>query len=297
MAIESWKSQEELEELARKHRTQEITEGVIQSVGTRKLPVTDENGRTETKEVEVAFFMLEGGIMGYCPAHEFSDRSFRSLVGFVGQIKEFVIDRIELEERIAIVSVRKADERKREAFWTELKSLEERNELQDHTFEGIINGVNPDTNRIFVRINGADCFMSPRDWAHGRTRDLQEEAERGKKIAVKVLRMDEERNLIQVSRRHAMDDPFDKLEALRNMDAVAGKVSEVHAIHGIFIQLDLGLEVKGIKPRYLEEPIAGDIVTCKVRTIDRERRHAKVVIVGYPRGKKKRKDAGSFLFS
>jgi small subunit ribosomal protein S1 len=51
-----------------------------------------------------------------------------------------------------------------------------------------------------------------------------------------------------------------------------------------------------MKPAYLEEPIVGDIVSCTVRSIDKKKRHAKVVIVGYPRGKKKRKDLGAFLF-
>lgn len=291
----SWSNQEELEELARIRRNQEITKGVVRSVGFRKLPVQT-NGRVETKEVEVAIFMLPGGIKAVCPSHEFSAHEFRSLTGFVGTLQEFLIDEIDLENRIAIVSVRKADEVKKELFWEELSYLEQKNELDDRIYQGVISGFNRETERIFMRINGVDCFMLKYDWEHGRIRDIESEVVRGSTINVKVLRIDKERGLVQVSRKAAMDDPFEQLEQLKNEEAIAGVVSGVDPIHGIFVKLDIGLEVKGMKPSAIDEPVVGDVVACKVRTIDKAKRHAKVVIIGYPRGKKQRKDVGAFLF-
>ncbi len=81
--IQSWGSQEELEELARLRRNKEITRGVISSVAIKQMPV-NENGKFVSKEIEVAIFLLEGGIKAYCPATEFSSHQFKSITGFVG---------------------------------------------------------------------------------------------------------------------------------------------------------------------------------------------------------------------
>ncbi|MDC3424297.1 S1 RNA-binding domain-containing protein [Aquibacillus sp. 3ASR75-11] len=292
---QSWSSQEELETLARIKRNNEITKGVVRSVAFRKMPI-QENGRVVTKEVEVAIFLLPGGIKAYCPASEFMDHDFKSLTGFVGTIQEFIVEQLDLENKMAIVSVKKADEIKKNLFWDELDYLNQKDELSERLYTGVISGFNPQTERIFVKVNGVDCFMLKYDWDHGRIRDISSQIERGTTVEVKVLRIDKERNMVQVSRKAATEDPFEQLEQLKDMEAIAGKISEVNPIHGIFVQLDVGLEVKGMKPSYIEEPVVGDIVSCKVRTIDKEKRHCKVVIIGYPRGKRKRKDVGAFLF-
>ncbi|QAS54815.1 hypothetical protein [Halobacillus litoralis] len=292
---QSWNNEEELSALAKMQRNREVVEGVVRSVGVKKMPV-ETNGRMETAEVEVAIFLLPGGVKAYCPANEFSDHQYSSLIGFVGTIQEFIIDRIDLEQKVAIVSVRQADEMKKDLFWEELDYLEKNEAFDSKVYEGVISGFNPEKENIFVRVNGTDCFMTRYDWDYGRIRDLASQVERGTKIQVKVQRVDRERNMIHVSRKATFEDPFDKLEELRDEGAVAGKVTEVHPIHGIFIKLDIGLEVKGMKPRDKEEPDVGDIVSCKVRTIDKAKRHCKVVIIGYPRGKKKLKNIGSFLF-
>lgn len=292
---QSWSSDLELENLARLKRNKEIVKGVITSVGTKKGKVL-EDGKYVEKEMEIAVFLLEGGVTAYCPASEFSDYEFKTLNGFTGTMQEFIIDHLDLEDRTAVVSVKKADQIKKDHFLEELQALHDSKKLDEKVFEGTVWGFNRKTRRVFVRINGADCFMLPNDWSWERGRSLEQDVERGEKIQVKVLRFDKENNLIQVSRRHTLEDPFKKLERLKDMSTVAGKISGVDPVYGIFVQLDVGLEVKGIKPSYLEEPIVGDIVSCTVRSIDKKKRQAKVVIVGYPRGKKKRKDLGAFLF-
>ncbi|MFJ6414444.1 S1 RNA-binding domain-containing protein [Terribacillus saccharophilus] len=293
--LKSWNSNVELEELANKRRTGEITRGAVSSTTKMKMP-TEENGRVVTKEVEVAIFRLEGGIRAYCPASEFSAHEFSSLIGFVGSIQEFVITALDLENEIATVSVKKADEIKSAAFWEELRTRKDEEALSEEVYEGVISGYNPQSRTIFVKVNGTNCFMNTAEWDHGRVRDVETQVTRGSKVEVKVLRIDEERQLVQVSRRAAIEDPFDQLEQMKDMEGIAGKITNVHPIHGIFVQLDNGLEVKGIKPRRLQEPDVGDIVSCRIRTIDKESRRCKVVIYAYPRGKKQKKDVASFLF-
>lgn len=293
---ESWTSEEQLENLARLKREKQIVKGVVTSVGIKKAKVLEDRKYVE-KELEIAVFMLEGGITAYCPQNEFSDYEHKSIASFTGTMQEFIIEDLNFEDKTAIVSVKKADRIKSENFFASLKELESNGALKDHIFEGIVSGFNPKTRRIFVKINGTDCYMERYDWDWNRNGNLAERmaSERGSKIKVKVLRFDKEQKLVKVSRRHTIEDPFIKLEKLMDMESVAGEVTGA-SVHGIFIKLEMGIEVKGSKPSYLEDPIVGDIVTCKVRNVDRKTRHARVVITGYPRGKKKRKDVGAFLF-
>ncbi|MEY8742048.1 S1 RNA-binding domain-containing protein [Bacillales bacterium AN1005] len=291
----SWANDQQLEELARIRRNREIIKGVVISVGNKTSKVL-EDGSYVDKSMEVAVFQLEDNITAYCPSNEFSDHEYKSLNGFTGSIQEFIITNLNLEKKIAIVSVREADNVKRAAFMEQLTELEETDELKNTLFKGIVRGFNPNTRRIFVRVNGADCYMLPNDWSWDRSRSVETLFDRGEEIEVKVLRFDKENSLIQVSRRATIEDPFNKLETLKEMNTIAGKVTAVSPIHGIFVQLDVGLEVKGIKPNYLDEPVPGDIVSCVVRSVDKKNRKARVTITGYPRGKKKLKDPANFLF-
>lgn len=281
--IKSWSNDAQLDDLARFKRDREIVRGVVTSISI-------------IKDKEIAFLLLENGVTAYCPAEEFSAHEFRSLNGFAGTMQEFIVTNLDLDQEVAIVSVKQADEMKKAKFLSQLEVLEQSELLHTFEFDGVVTGMNPANRNIFVRINGVDAVMYANDYSWDRSRRIEEQVQRGEKIKVKVIRFNKENNSIRVSRRHTLEDPFVKLEALQNHSAVAGRVTGVDPVHGIFIQLDVGLEVKGVKPNQLEEPIVGDIVSCRVRSIDKEKRQAKVVITGYPRGKKKRKDVGAFLF-
>jgi len=292
----SWVNDNQLNELAKIKRDRTIIKGAVTAVSTRETKVL-EDGKYVKKQMEVATFLLEGtNITAYCPSNEFSDHDFRSLNGFTGSIQEVIVDQIDIEDNIVLVSVRKADDIRKAEFMKQLVTLEAEDSLKSTIFDGVVRGYNPNTRKVFVRINGADCFMNARHWSW-ENGNIQHEINRGETIQVKVLRFDKENNLIQVSRRDTQDDPFKKLIELYNQNStVAGKVTNLDPIHGIFVKLDAGLEVKGIRPRHLPEPVVGDIVSCTIRSIDKDKRHAKVTITGYPRGKKKIKDVASFLF-
>lgn len=291
---EKW-SQTELEELAKIHRNGEVVTGLVQSVGFLTLPV-EENGKMVSKETEVAIFRLEGDVKAYCPAEEFSERSFKTLNGFVGTTQNLIITRLNLQQQIALVSVKRADAKKREDFWNTIKYLDKKEALADEVFDGVVYGVNEKNETIHVRIEGTDCFMVKYDWDWNRQTDVLAEVERGMPIQVVIKKFDEESGRIRVSRKDTMEDPFKKLEQMKEMEVVVGRVANVHQIYGIFVQLEAGVTLKASKPRYLDEPVVGDIVACKVREIDARNRKGKVVIVNYPQGRKKRKDVGSFLF-
>lgn len=288
-----------LEVLAAARRNQEPIKAMVRSVGERKMPVLDkESNKVVTKNVECAVFELEGGVKGLCPSFEFAEHEFRSLVGFVGTVHDLIVLELDAENKLAVVSVKRADEIKKERFWKKLKELQEQGEeaLKTVDFEGVITGFNLQSQTIFVKVEGQDCFLKRSDFDHTSIRNIAEVAERNTHITVRVVRFNEETSQVQVSRKLAIADPFEELRQYKEDDAVVGTVTGVHPEHGIFVQLKKGVQIKASKPKDLEPPIVGDIVTLRIKNVDFEKRQARSVIIGYPQGKKKLKDVTSFLY-
>ncbi len=292
--------------LAEKRRNGEIVEGMVRSVGVRKMPVMDEkSGKVLTKEVNVAIFDLGGGYIGYCPMEEFGEHTYNSLTGFVGYTTGFVIERlqeptpnleVDADRHVAIVSVKKANRLKRERFWDLLKVLEKTGELQKETFEGSVTGYKLETQRIYVLVEGQECFMDKRDWDHDKVRNVADVVQRNMKIKVKVTRFNEETGQVQVSRKLAKVDPFEILLKYQHDDAIVGRVTNVHPEFGIFVQVEEGVRLKASKPRHIESPDVGDIVRVTIKELNKKERKGRVVIHGYPNGKKTKQDVGSFLY-
>jgi small subunit ribosomal protein S1 len=296
LVMTSWDDEEGLEYLARLKRNEEIARGVVRYVKKANMRIF-ENGSYKKVETEVAILLMESGHTVFCTKEEFSEHEFKTIAGFTGTIQEFIIDHLDLENRIATVSVKKADEIKSKIFWEKIVDLHQRGELEKTVFEGIVYGANPLTRKIYVRVEGTSCYMDVDDWDWNRRKpNVDLLVSRGEKISVVVTRFDVEKKLVRVSRKHTMRDPFLDLELLAKFDGIAGVVTTVSSVHGVFVQLDNGLEVKATVPRQLEPPVVGDVVRCKILNIDHKKRRCRVVIIGYPRGKKKIRDISSFLF-
>jgi len=289
-------NEEQLERLSQAYLNQQIVKAIVRSVGLRKMPVT-ENGRTETKEVETAVFEMPGGIRAFCPIHEFADYKYRGIKRFVGTEQEFIIKKLDLDSKVILASVKEADKVQKEAFIDEIKMLKSKGELQEETYEGRVLGINEAKGNVFVKIRGSETYMTPNDWDHNRDNFILNKVQIGETIQVKVISYYEDNNLIRVSRKAAMENPWERVESFKNDSAIAGVVTGVDPVHGIFIRLDTGVELKGEKPKSVERPDVGDRVSCKIKHIDVRAQKGKVVITGYPNGKKTKQDVGDFLFS
>lgn len=294
MLTQSWSTEETLEELARKHRFNEILDGVVRSCVEMKVPIVHEDGSKGSFDGETLIVALPGGVTGYCPAPEFREREFKTLTRFVGTTQQFVITSLDLTSKIALLSEKRAAALLRDEFWEELLLQEADNTLQDETYDAVITGINQRNRNIFVRINGQDAFLFARDWSWNK-RDVVD-AQIGETIQVKIERMDKENKRIQVSRKLALPDPKDFIESLKIDQVIAGKVSGISSVHGLFVTVENNVVLKAGKIRRLEEPEIGDMVSCQVKELRPEERQGKVLIIDYPRGKRKRKDLGSFLF-
>lgn len=280
-------------------RNGELVQAMVSSVGERKVPVYEPSAQKKiTRNVECAVFELGAGFKGICPSFEFSEHEFNSLVGFVGTVHDLLILELDVENKLAVVSVKQADLAKRESFWATLKALQAKgtDDLKSVEFEGVITGYNLQSQTIFVKVQGQDCFLKKNDFDHNLVRNILDVAERNKRIPVKIVRFNEETKQVQVSRKLAIPDPFEELRQYEEDDAVVGTVVTVHPEHGIFVQLKKGVQIKASKPKDLEPPIVGDIVTLRIKQVDFEKRQARSVIISYPQGKKKLKDVTSFLY-
>jgi len=295
--LTSWTTEEQLNELTRIKRYNELVTGIVRSIESKTRTVVVDGESQKVKE-EILIVALPNGVTGYCAAKEFAIHEFKNTRKLVGRTAQFVIQDILLEDRILILNGKEAQQRNIEEFWAEVEELEKRNELDNHVFTGEITGTSPDGRVIHVRIKGQDCHIQPGEWSWNRfERPVVEE---GAPVEVKIKRFDKENRRVEVSRRLTLPDPLEFLSKLEIGDSIAGRVSRVDPVHGIFVQLENGLDVKASRVKNLEEPIVGDIVNCRVtKKITREesgRIKGRVVIVGYPRGKRRRKDLGAFLF-
>lgn len=296
--IKSWTSEAALQELSRKHHFNEIFEGVVRSVTTQTHKERREDNELHEVSKEVLVIALPGGITGYCPADEFSITKFRNYARFVGQKQRFMISQIDLNTEFVLLSGKMAQEKLQKGFWAEVEDLKERNLLREKNFKAVVTGMNEQNRVVHVNIDGQDAYIKPNEWSWNRREQI--DVRRGETIDVRVLRYDKERGMVACSRRLALPDPYRFLSSLRKGDIIAGKVSEVSPIHGIFVQLENGLDVKAGKISSLEEPEVGETVSCRlVKEITRESNgqiQGRVLILDYPNGKRRKKDLGSFLF-
>lgn len=293
MVVKSWSNDEVLEVLAEKHRNNEIVEGVVRSLKPMKLP-KEVGGKVEMVEQPTLIVALPGGVTGYCPASAFREREFRSYAQFVTHKDSFMITGLDLENQIAFLSANKAAEQLRDEFWGLVQALESEGRLQEEVFEATVTSYNQERNVVHARISGQDVYMFRNEWSW-RERDVID-AQQGEKIQVKILLFDKENGMVRVSRRAALPDPYALLQTLQTGDIIAGRVEHVHPIHGLFVEVENGVVLKAGKVRALEQPEVGDFVSCRVQRVEPDKRRGKVIILSYPRGKRKKKDLGSFLF-
>ncbi|MGP4074059.1 hypothetical protein ACTWQB_16255, partial [Piscibacillus sp. B03] len=240
MALEPL-TREEIETLSIKSRNRELVKGVVRTVSRMTIPVQQKDGTTRSEETEVAIFHLEGGITGYCPRDYFREHDFATLNGFVGTQHDVVIHQLNLENQIAIVSVIEADKQKANNFLNEIRTLDEQGRLQEKVYEGVVQNLNIRTQTVHLRVEGQDCFLKEGEWSWNRRNELPVEVDRGMTVPVVVKRFSQQEDgsvLVEVSRRLTMEDPFERLQSMRQSDLVMGKVSRVDPIHGIFVAVE-----------------------------------------------------------
>lgn len=291
----SWHDEKELEDLALHYRERSVVYGVIRGCTERNMPTSREGSKlVVTNNVPVYQVLLPNNVIGYCPLADFREMrlSDRSYERYVGHKEPFIITGLDLKNQIAVLSGKEALNTLKEDFWGSIEHLTD-DQVMEQTLEATVIHFNVDKRIVYLDIQGQLAYMFPSEWSWNEREAV--DAQSGEKINVRVVLMDRERQILRVSRKQAIPDPFEYFHTIKIGDTIAGRVSDIHPIHGIYIRFDNNAEIRGTVPRTLEYPSVGDIVTCRVKWINFEERRGKVQIIGYPNGKK-RKELGSFLY-
>lgn len=294
MVLQSWSNESALDELRASSRKQEIVYGFIRSIKEMNLPVPQPDGKTVVREVPTLIVALPDGVTGYCPGHDFREFNIKSFHRFVGTKDAFVITKLDLENKIAFLSGTIANEMLADHLWTELKAAEKAGTLGAKEYKATVTGINTQKGVVHTRIQGQDAYMFRSEWSWNDREGI--DANVGEEINVKVIAFDSNVKMIRVSRKQTLADPMKYLDQIKKDDVIAGKVVQVSPQHGIFVEVETGVVLKGTKPRALEEPDVGDLVSCRVAKVDSVKRRGRVILLNYPQGKRKKKDLGSFLF-
>lgn len=293
MVVQSWSNESTLVDLTKSHRNQEIIYGVIRAVKDMNIPV-NVDGKNVTREVKTLMVALPGGVTGYCPAPDFRDFKITSYDRFVGTEDAFVITKLDLESKTAFLSGLLANQQLTSALWTELNAANAAGTLDEKEYSATVTGINTAKGVVHLRIQGQDVYMFRTEWSWNVREGI--DAQIGETINVKVISIEPNEKLVRVSHKRTLADPMEFLNQLKRGDVIAGKIVQVSPLHGIFVEVETGVVLKGTKPRALEEPDVGDLVTCRVERVDAANRRGRVIITKYPKGKRKKKDLGSFLF-
>lgn len=185
-------------------------------------------------ETEYAEFVLENGkVIGICKKEDFTDYAFRSITQFTGNIFNVIITQMsdKMDVNKVLVCVKEANRRAADTVIRELIDLEQDDRLQDPTYEAEVTGYNMNAQvpTIFLRINGAECFMKFHELNYGRVYKsaVDRYAPIGERIPVKVLQFNPEQRLIHVSRKAAVENPYQLLAELTEGDTIVGRVVNV----------------------------------------------------------------------
>lgn len=286
------------------YRNQDIVYGIIRGIHKRTLPVIedgaivyDEQNKVVVAE-QVAFeVILPDNVIGYCPVEllRYIKLNERNYVHYIGRREPFIIKALDQNQGIAIVSCRDALQQKSDNFWKSIEHTEDEEvKARTYTMESI--HYNIQRGAIYGFIEGQLAVMYINEWNHRERGQI--DANNGESVEVKILNIDREKKMLRVSRRATLADPYAYIRNLEEGDVVAGKVTAIHKQHGIFVMLDAGVELKATVPRKLASPQEGDIVSCRILSINSETKKGRVLIISYPNGQRRPiNDIGSFLYA
>lgn len=292
--MNSWNEENELVELYKLYRNNEVVYGIIRGFTERQMP-TQKEGKVVTTNLPVYQVVLPGNVIGYCPIKDFRESSLSERVyqNYVGRREPFIITGLDEKNQLAILSGTQALDKLKDAFWSSIADKADE-EVMEQIYEATVVNYNPNKGIVYLLIQGQLTYMFRSEWSWNEREAV--DAQEGEKVKVRIILMDRERQIVRVSRKKATPDPFEFLADLKIGSTIAGRVSDINPKHGIFVQFDNNAEIKATVPRSVEAPSLNDIVSCRVKEINLEERKGRVVITGYPNGKKRVNDIGAFLY-
>ncbi|GED33937.1 hypothetical protein P9G84_31100 [Brevibacillus centrosporus] len=234
----------------------------------------------EVLSVEAVEVTFPDNTLGVCYADNFEDYQFESLIGFVGYDEPFLVERVDETNNLIILNRIKALEILRENLW---KTIE-----VDQVILGSFRSMNAETGILHFNIYGQNAWMDKTDWDHNFVPraaydiDLQP----GDEIELKVSRFNSETQLLQVSRKALIPDPWSGIEdRLKVGDFYSGEVlnislNEIESRQGYFVRIHNANVVLRCTPRAgLQPPASGDTVNLRLEYLNETDRKGRGSII------------------
>lgn len=297
--MKSWTSEDTLRDLADKQRFGDIVSGVIRGLKEMEFPVNTRTGK-HLRSTEVLTVALPEGVTGYCPVEEFSEIKYKNHMRFVGRKHNFVIEHLDLANSIALLSGKKADRFGISKFFNQLEEDETNGTVFERDYVATVTGRNDAKKLIYVDVDGQSGHIYQSDWAWERDNAVPDSGTTATVRISKYKKESKEQLVVQFSRKILLPNPFEFVATLKAGEIVAGKVQDIHPIHGVFVELENGVSLKASVARRLDNPKVGEMVTCRVDKIEEREGggyKGRVTVISYPNGNKRARDLGSFLFN
>lgn len=226
----------------------------------------------------------ESGLKIAVPGNGASERrafeaNLRRMQRFVGREIDFLVQHVEKEANLVLLSRKAAEELKRDITWPKLAEGQVVDAtVREFGFEG--GGVLRRARVAYLDISGVRGVLPASEVSWGWVGDLREELSLDRPLKVKILSLDPEKKEARVSLRQTLPDPWPKVPDFYKVDGVyAGEVTGAGTFSGrdgkqaalVFVRLSEGVDVAAPLPRFalLKK---GDRVKVRVTRIDAERR-------------------------
>jgi len=180
---------------------------------------------------------LHANVRGFNPISKMDVRRVEDPEEYVGLEDFFFIERVYSDNRVNIVLSRRAwleqeTEKNREAFFREVQIGDE--------VTGIVKSFT--SFGAFIDLGGFDGLLHVNDMSWGHVTRPKDYVKKGDEIRLKVIKMDEESQKINLSLRHMTPDPWETFEDRYAVDQVVkGTVTKLTDF-GAFVELEEGIE-------------------------------------------------------
>jgi small subunit ribosomal protein S1 len=193
---------------------------------------------TFTKVIKGGFEVTIGhDVTGFCPMSKADVVRIEKPEEYVGKKVRFLIDRLYSDGRVKIVLTRRnfleaEIAEKKEAFFTNTSIGDiVKGEVKSFTSFG-----------AFIDLGGFDGLLHINDMSWGHVTRPKDYVKKGQEIELKVIKLDQENQKINLSLKHFADDPWSTFEDRFGVDdVVKGKITKLTDF-GAFIEIEEGIE-------------------------------------------------------
>ncbi len=180
---------------------------------------------------------LGHGVIGFCPLSKTDIVRVEEPEDYVGKKGKFLIDRLYSENKLKIVLSRRG--------FLERDIAEKKEKFFSNTqIDDVVTGeVKSFTSfGAFIDLGGFDGLLHINDMSWGHVTRPKDFVKKGEKVELKVIRLDSEKQKINLSLKHFTPDPWSLFEEKYHIDdVVKGKVTKLTDF-GAFIEIEEGIE-------------------------------------------------------